>query len=244
MAFQSDDVYDSTYETDEFLAELPLELIITTVSEQINDPYNNSVNYLNTVIDKCNIFVEDNDEPEVVSKVDAALSEFMAKILNMINEKFDLGLDIDSLSDSTEIISIGLSCYRYFIIGYGSNISNYVFNTIWNNKKAIADAFSTEPSKDVSTLAYKKTVKNKDDLILITRLPDIIKYVYDEMEADQESFVDLASEPDDYDASVMKNLIINGQMVGNFVYNYIRGDNVESELYMGVRSMLFDKLEI
>ena len=55
----------SSSEIETLLAELPFDLIKESIIDQINDPVNSSTNYIDVILDKCELYKEeykDNEE--------------------------------------------------------------------------------------------------------------------------------------------------------------------------------------
>ena len=221
--FYDNDNYElsTNIELNSLLAELPFELIKQNIIDQINDPVTTHVNYIDVIIDKCSAFKEIHSEDEdLIKELNDKINEFFIFIVTKIDNKFDLGLDINSIASSTEIVNVGVVLYEYFILRYIKNISKFITKFIIKNKKSIAENYSDVTKKDVSTLAFKKQIKNKDDLTIITNLPSIIKYIIN-LEIEPEYFITFSTGSDNYEASVIKDLIKDGKMVGNFVREYM-----------------------
>lgn len=221
--FYDNDNYElsTNIELNSLLAELPFELIKQNIIDQINDPVSTHVNYIDVIIDKCSAFKELHSEDEdLIRELNDKINDFFIFIITKIDNKFDLGLDINSIASSTEIVTVGVVLYEYFILRYIKNISKFITKFIIKNKKSIAENYSDVTKKDVSTLAFKKQIKNKDDLTIITNLPSIIKYIFN-LEIEPEYFIDFSAGADNYEASVIKSLIANGKLVGNFVREYM-----------------------
>jgi hypothetical protein len=104
-------------ETNSLLAELPFQLIKETITEQINDPLSTNIDYIDIIIEKCDMFKSsyENDE-DVIAELNENLHSFFAFIITKIDDKFDLGLDVNTIASSGKIVEIGQVLYRYFIL--------------------------------------------------------------------------------------------------------------------------------
>ena len=117
----------------------------------------------NWELEESHIYREEFEgNPELIAELDRQLIEFFVFIMERINDKFDLGLDVNSIASSKEAIEIGEAIYKYFILRYTKNITRFITKYIFKNKKTICQYYSdlNGQKKDVSTLAYKKQIKN------------------------------------------------------------------------------------
>lgn len=240
----------TSYEIENLLAELPFDLIKESILEQIEDPVNSTTNYVDVILDKCELYKEEiGDNEDLVSELNQKLTDFFAFIMTKINDKFDLGLDVNDIASRTDAVEIGEAVYKYFILRYSKNIIRFFTKYIFKNKKAISSHYidSTSQKKDVSTLAYKKQIKNIDDLCIITNLPSIIKYIIN-LDIDSDEFLDLSASSDNYDASIIRNLVSSGKLVGDFYNNYIdicidSHDYIMDELQTSIRIKIMKNLD-
>lgn len=240
----------TSYEVESLLAELPFDLIKESILEQIEDPVNTTVNYVDVILDKCELYKEEfGENEELINELNQKLTEFFAFIMNKINDKFDLGLDVNDIASRTDAVDIGESIYKYFILRYTKNIIRFFTKYIFENKKSISSHYvdNTSQKKDVSTLAYKKQIKNIDDLCIITNLPSIIKYIIN-LDIESIDFLQLSAPSDNYDASVVKELINSGKLIGDFYNNYLNicidsHDYIMDELQTDIRIRIMKKLD-
>jgi hypothetical protein len=234
-------------ETNSLLAELPFQLIKETITEQINDPLSTNIDYIDIIIEKCDMFKSsyENDE-DVIAELNENLHSFFAFIITKIDDKFDLGLDVNTIASSGKIVEIGQVLYRYFILRYVKNISKFITKYIMKHKKELAEYYNDKNKKDVSTLAFKKQIKNPEDLSLITNLPSIIKYIIN-LDIEPYDFVDLSTGSDNYEGTMIKSLINSNQMIGDFVDGYIglsihEHDYIIDEIHTDIKMRLTKKI--
>jgi len=237
-------------EIETLMAELPFDLIKESILEQIDDPVNSSTNYIDIIIDKCEVYKEEyKDNEELINELNKKLTDFFIFIMENINNKFNLGLDIDTISLYTNAVEIGESIYKYFILRYTKNITKFFTKYIFKHKTEICEYYSdaNNQKKDVSTLAYKKQIKNQEDLCILTNLSSIIKYIIT-LEIEPDEFIELSAGHDNYDATVIKNLISSGKLIGDFVEPYIElcvdtHDYILDELHTDIRLKIMKKIE-
>lgn len=246
---QEYDLATST-EVESLMAELPFDLIKESILEQIDDPVNTSTNYVDVIIDKCELYKEEfKENEELIAELNEKLIDFFTFIMENINNKFELGLDVNEISTYSNAVEIGESIYRYFILRYTKNITRFFTKYISKNKKAICEYYTDENSqkKDVSTLAFKKQIKNAEDLCIITNLSSIIKYIID-LDITPSEFLELSAKQDNYDATIVRGLINSGRLIGDFVPSYIdlcvdSHDYILDEINTDIRLKIMKKIE-
>lgn len=247
--YYDQDNYDlsSSVETGGLLAELPFELIKESIMEQIADPMSTNINYIDTIVDKCNMYLEEySDDEDVVNEVNEQLRDFFVTIITEIDNKFSLGLDINDISSYTNFVEIGEVIYKYFILRYKKNITKFITKFIFSNKKTICGYYADKTKKDVSTLAFKKQIKNPDDLCILTNLPSIMRYII-ELDIEPLQFVELSSGQDNYEAGIIKQLIKSGKLIGDFYEQYMEmcmdsHDYIIDELQTDIRIKILNKI--
>jgi hypothetical protein len=106
--------------------------------------------------------------------------------------------------------------------------------------------YNNKGEKDVSTLAYKKQLKNSEDLCIIVHLPDIIKYIIS-LDVDPMEFINLTAKEDNYEAYIVRGLIKSNKLIGSFVTPYINlcvdsHDYLIDSLQTDIRMKILDKI--
>ena len=116
LYFDSDKYELSTsMETESLLADLPFDLIKESIREQISDPVSTPTNYIDVIVDKCTVYKEQfSDDTELVAEINYNLSDFFIFIMREIDNKFNLGLDIEGIASESDIVEVGSALYRYF----------------------------------------------------------------------------------------------------------------------------------
>jgi hypothetical protein len=233
-------------DVDSLLAELPIEVILENIKEQIDDPLSTSVDYTTIVTEKCELLKEDyEDNEDEIQNINNFLSSFYLKIINYIDNKFQLDFDLLDVTNS-EIITYGEILYNFLILRYRKNVSSYIYKYIKENKKSIVEDYeSTSKKKDVSTINAKKQIKNKDDIVIISNISSIISSILN-LDIDSIDFVKYACDNDNYEGKKIRNLINEGKIGNNFTYNYLRiliddNDDIIDEIQNEVRYKIISK---
>jgi hypothetical protein len=221
MSIIREDEYElsSNTEIDMLLSDLPLELIKENLRQQITDPLSTNVNYVEIIEDKLremrNMYGENDD---AVTNINSLALDFFSFIINEIDTRFGIGIDID-FSDADQAAEIGTALYSFLILRYKKNVTKFLFRYIMKNKKRIVEDFGASKRKDVTTNSLKKKIKNKDDVLIISNLPDITSFIMN-MEIDTSDFIKYSCGEGYYEGMVLRNLIDSGQLVGEFVEEY------------------------
>lgn len=248
--FYDNESYDLScdLEIETLLADLPFELLRENIKDQINNPLDYTVNYINTITDKCTVFKSQyKDNEDAIRSVNSSLKEFFEFVLNQIDARFGLCLDLDNLEDEA-VIELGESVYNFLILRYKKNITRFFYKYIIKNKKSLVEYYEKlGKKKDVTSISLKKQIKNKDDILLISNLPSVIKYILD-LEIDPADFLKYAADDDNFDGIVVKKTVTDGIISGNFISKYFelildsRNDDVLDEVQTDVKLKLMKKL--
>lgn len=247
MFYNDDNELVTSYEIDNLLAELPFDLIRESIIEQIDDPISTRVNYVDVITDKVAIYrAQFEGNTEALTEINTAVNDFFEFILTNLNEKFHLGLDIESITSGENVEEVGTSLYKYFILRYTKNITKFISKYISKNKKFLCEKYADKPKKDVSTLAYKKHIKNKEDLTILTNLPSIIDEII-HSDISNEEFLKYSASTDSYEVYIISGLIDNNKMIGDFYSSYMglcinEHDHVIDELQTEIRQKIIKKM--
>jgi hypothetical protein len=222
MFYINDEEYElcSDTEIDMLLADLPIDLIKEQLKAQINNPLYTNVNYIETVYDKFRLLSDEYGENEdAVRNINKFINDFFLFIINKIDERFGLDINVDE-SCLQEVIETGLVLYNYLILRYKKNITRFLYKFIMKNKKRLVEEFEGYKKKDVTSISLKKKIKNKDDVLILSNLPYIIKYILD-LEIEPLDFLDYSSSNSHYEGLYITKLIEEGNLIGNFVDKYL-----------------------
>ena len=207
----------NVFDVERVLGDLPIDIIKENILSQIDDPLTFSTNQADQVYDT---LTEAMDEfghiDEYKGEIYELKDDFSIFLIREIDKKFNLGVDIENLSDY-EIHDIARNCYDFFIVNLRDNLTRFVSNYIYSNKLSISEEFGEEYKKrDVTTTNMKKLTKNKDDIIILSNTSSIINYVLN-LEYQPEEFMSLASEDGEYVSSCITEYVNSFKITGNFV---------------------------
>lgn len=236
------------FEIDILLSELPFDVIKESIKEQIEDPLSTNVDFLNSIYEKCSLYREEfSDDGDSIRQLYEAQSDFAVFVIREIDKKFNLSVSISEMMSVDDVVEMSVVLYNYFILRYRKNITKFVSKFIRFNKKSIVDKYENLNKKDVTTLALKKNIKNKDDLTIITNLPSIIKYIFS-LDIDPSEFIMYSTNSDSYEATYIINLMQEGTLAGDFVDRYTRlcfydHDYLIDEIHTDIKMKLLKKMK-
>ena len=232
---------------DIILSDLPIELITESIKYQIYHPLDVGTDYCTIVFDKCSQVLQLYKGIEDIEKeIEELLDKFCLSILQMLDDKYKFDIVYDNLN-TYDISKMTLILYKFFILRYRKTVSGFVYNFILKNKKMLSEQFMNDDKrKDVTTLVLKKKTKNKDDVRIISNLPQIIKFIL-ELEHDPIEFIDLASPVDLFYADEIKKMLEAFTLAGNFTRPYLstvvnQYNEVIDEILMEVRIKLCENI--
>lgn len=208
-------------DTEILIADLPFVLLNERIMSQIDNPLLTNENYIMTIMDKCELLKKENSENlEYIRIIDEESSVFFRTVIDKINNKYNLGLDLSYFDSFDAIRDLGEVLYNYFILGYFENISSFVLNYIKTNKELFYREFGQRTKKDVSTLAMKKRIKDKQKLAIYANISSIVIFTLNS-DITNEEFISFSRDEEDYESEYLLNLINMNVLVGDFVRTYV-----------------------
>lgn len=211
----------NTIDLDMMLSDLPIDLMKENIRYQIDNPLNVGSDYSTIVLDKCRMILKEYGHiDEHKMEIENTMDEFYRFIINSLDEKFALDVDYESMS-TNQIIELGHTLYKFFILRYRKNVSRFIYKFIMKNKKMLSEQYPNDDKrKDVVTVVLKKKTKNKDEIRILSNLPLVIKEVLS-IEHEPETFMDLCCSTDQYEAELIKEWLENFTIAGNFTDKYL-----------------------
>ena len=209
----------NVFDVERVLGDLPIDIIKENIKSQINDPLSFMSNHCDQVYDTFDEALHEFGHiDEYKNEITELKDDFSTFLINEVNNKFDLGIDLDNLEDY-EVHEIAKNCYEFFIINLNDVITRFILNYIYANKSMISKSFNEEyKRKDVTTTNMKKLTKNKDDVIILSNIISVIYYILD-LEHQPEDFMELAIEPGEYVGETIKGYVNSFKIAGNFTFN-------------------------
>lgn len=211
----------NVFDIERILGDLPLDLIKENITTQVSDPLTYPSNYCDEVYEA---FDEAKDEVGHIDDHKAELEGernlFTNFLLQELESKFDLGMDISSMYDN-EIETLVRYCYEFFVIRFRDNMNSFLLNYILSNKMSLSSLFDDEyKRKDVTTMNMKKQLDSREDILILSNLPDVINYILSQ-EISNEDFLNLSVEDGELVGEQIKEANASFKLAGNFVANII-----------------------
>lgn len=243
MPYESTDGYEpGSMEDDIFLSDVPPSVMLESIKTQFDDPtLDNKTDYVTTFIDTYDSSKEECADEDEEKQLREIKDKFYAEIRYLFRDNFNLGFpDFEDLSESEQDSLIRFS-YRYFILHMKKNFSHLVQNYIDQNRDEILNI--CEKKKDVTTLAYKKDVTDPDDLLILSNIPAIVRYVLG-AEFDVDQFLELSMGKHDYECEYVNQAYDDVRITGNFIEPYMKqiDQTLISDISDKVRSKMFKRI--
>lgn len=245
MQFENEYDLSSSVELEEKLSGLPLDFLLATIQEQIKDPLSNNVNYVESMTDTLDELERQYEEdPDNMAQIKALRTRIFNTITVEISNRFNMGYEPD-LDDLYTLSVRAISMYDFLILNYRRNVRRFLYNFIIKDRKRLIEEYKHyQKKKDVSSLNLKKKLRHKDDVVILSNLPEVVNGVLS-LDVDAAEFLSLAS--DNADAVILQNMVLNGQIDSNFTSTYLQyvlneHDSVVDSILVDVRMRLSEKM--
>lgn len=196
-----------------FLNNLTDELLKENIYTQINN-YNyfeSNINYIELFNNRYNFLIEKfNDTPDLLSQLKTLKHDFYYKIYFALSEKFKFQLN--SFNEENFYIYTS-ALYDFFVLNYSENIIEFLTDYILSNKKNLISNFDLK-NKKMESESYKKLLKNKSDVIILSNIISIIRLICTQ-DFSTDDLIDILYEndPDEYSFNIINELVNNGTLV-------------------------------
>lgn len=234
--------YDMTnsLEVESSLSQLDFNLIKENLRDQIHN-LDSNVNYVSPIENKFRIIMSEYELDADIKKsaIDVMLS-FHLFIINEISESFDLDIDTEN-KNHLDISDIANSLYEFLVIKARRNITKFFSSFIIKNKKSLVEDYQSDTKKDLSSTILKKAIKNKDDIILLSKSPSIIRGLVFNMDFDDNDVLKMIVDTEFHGLNV-RRMKTSDVFHGNFMNKYSSIIRDNSDLYDDVYHRVYIKL--
>lgn len=238
----------NVFDVERILGDFPIDLIKENIATQINDPLTYEADHCSSVYET---FEEANNEFGHIEEYKEELTELKDKfnlfVLEALESKFYLGIDLNAMSEY-EVEEMVKNCYEFFVVRLKENITSFLLNYINNNRMSISQLFEDQfRRKDVTTMNMKKLTKNREEVLILSNLPDVVNHIL-ELEHQPEEFINLAAEPEEMVADYILSKTTDFTISGNFVpgllneLNIIHNDTID-EIISSIRLELTNMID-
>ena len=230
------------------LKDLSRELIEECIKDQINNPFYSHTNYIEQFIESYEVDKDSTAEDTDYSvELDDTALEFYHKVLILLDEKFNLGLDEERVFEMNidTVKNITCAIYEFFVINYETNIANYITSIILQSKKLLVEnIMKNKIGNETLSIRYKEKINNATYLTLISNIDLIINMIKD-FNFMPEDFIRLF-DIYEYDVVIIKdcidNYIINGDFVSSFtepLYEKSK-DNIYDNIILKIQERIYN----
>ena len=249
------DLYNSFEVDNDSMMELPElsslhnELISESILDQIENPFESRVNFVDEYFNTVNKQLELNDEnPETYAAITSEAISFCMDVLKLIDKKFELDLDDESLLDKglEEIKTLTYAAYEFFVIHYFKNLKKFFVKYITMHLDDINDIIGDNKDRnDVVTNAMKIKVDDPRMVNVLSNLKTVINYI-DSLELDGSDILDVFNQ-DKYEIFVLNSSIGNALISPNFGTKFFAPvtkdyfDDAFSDIFLSIQSSLMRK---
>lgn len=232
----------ATQTTDSLLESLSLEIMESSIMDQITQGRNSSRDFLETIIEKFNA-IEENADADSVRGIRMEMMDWCNRLIRAIVSEYNLGYNNPG-EETLECIDILESLYHFFILDRKENTKEFFINYININKKQIIDTLGIGGrGSDITSLAYRKKNIQKNNVPILSNLPEVIQFIVNSSSITSEEFFQLVDDGDLYTSNV-RYYFESGMLVGAFFDDYVRKevgtytDDISTELRTAIRTSL------
>lgn len=232
----------STQSTDSLLESLSLEIMETSIKDQINGERSSDRDFLSTVIDKFEA-ITNNADTDSIRGISNEIIDWSNRLILAIVHEYNLGYNNPG-DDSLENLDILESLYNFFVLDRKRYTKEFFIKYIDINKKQIIDSMGIGGrGTDITTIANRRKNINKLNVPILSNLTEVISYIINNTDVDSDEFLNIVDEGELYTSNV-KYYFDTGMLVGNFFLKYVEEevgsytDEVSGELRTAIRTNL------
>ena len=242
-------IFDDDMEDADFLSEVPVSLIESSLEEQFMEPLEyRKKDYIEEYFTKYKDSKENSVLEDEYQQADEEHDEFIKFVCDIFEKFLDISfVDIadKGIDDQYEVIH---NTYKYFIKNIKKNFVSIVCNEIKENLSSYLSNIDNT-KRDVTYLTFKQEIDNEDDAILLSNLSTIVETIISTVKETYtvEKFFNMA----DYgEADFIRSYVINAyetfDLTGNFVSLYcdMIDEDFLNEIESKVRNFTLKKYPI
>lgn len=228
--------------TDSLLESLSLEIMETSIMDQITEGVNPNRDFLETIIDKFNVIME-NADADSARGIKDEMVEWCNRLIKVIIRQYNLGYN-NSDDESLYCMDILESLYHFFVLDRVENTKTFFINYININKKEIIETLGIGGrGTDVTSLSYKKKNIQKNNVPILSNLSEVIQFILYSNCVTPDEFFNIIDDGELYTSNV-HSYFNEGMIVGDFFNEYVRreftdyDDDISTELRVAIRASL------
>lgn len=204
-----------------FLSRIPMEILQNSIESQFQDPLEDGkIDYVQSFLNKYQ-FSLDNMYEEDQMELDELHDQFINFMIHMLDDYLGIGIpDIEDMDEDMQHRYIHYT-YNFFITNIKKNFINLILHEIYNNREDISAICIKK--KDVIYLNFKQEINDEYDVLVLSNLSDVIKYILEKEYTVDDFFEYCISEKDEVEIEneFVKAKFDDFSITGNFVPYYI-----------------------
>lgn len=232
--------------TDSLLESLSLEIMETSIMDQIVGNHNTNRDFLDIVLSKFRAIIENSEvDTDSIRGISSEMIDWADRLVKAIVAEFNLGYNNPG-EETLDILDILESLYHFFILDRGEHTRTFFINYIEINKSHIIEQLGIGGRcSDITSLAYKEKNIDKNNIAILSNLQEVIQYIANSSGADFNDFLQLVDEGDVYTANV-QYYFDTYMLCGDFFRDYIKydvgnyTDDISTELRSEIRVSLIN----
>lgn len=204
------------YTLDSCLDGLSLDIMLSNIHHQLNNPQDIIADFLRMVGDTWSEIEEECEDETVISELKYKLIDFWGEVISLINSHFDLSMDY--IADSMSAQDVAEELYEFFILDRIQNVETFFINYIRANKINIAQSLGiNEKGKDVTSIACRRKDIDKTSIPIIANLTRVIDFICD-TDLEVEELLNFSNADN---AEAIEEMLLDYTINNNFTYTYI-----------------------
>lgn len=246
------------YEVDnDELIELPqlkglhYELINENIRDQIEDPTESRVNFIDQYFLSVENELNDNEENiELVQNLKADVVKFCLEVITLLDDKYNLNIDRDAIEDLNleKMKSLTYALYEFFVIKYVKNLKKFYIKYIMSHLDDICNVFASEQEpNDIMYYSFKEKLKDPRAVTILVNLDKVIEYI-NTLDIDGMDLIGYYN-PERYDiyiiSEAMQDLLISETFVDAFIepMNDKYDETIFTRVKLSIESSLLKKFK-
>lgn len=232
----------ATRTADDLLEELELAVMEASIRDQIQNDFNTSRDFLETVLNKFRV-IDENADNDSARGIRSEIVDWANSLIHTVVNQYGLGYN--NLNDeSLDTLDILEALYHFFVLDRHSNVIEFYKQYIDIHKREIAEQMSLSVKNgDITTMANKKKNINKDNIPILSNLDEVIQFVSTTAGVTTSELLQIIDDGD-YHTAMVASYFENGLLFGEIFQQYITGEvgayteDISMELRSAIRTHL------
>lgn len=236
-------VDDIPFQTaDALLESLSLAVMESSIRDQIQNGFNTSRDFLETVLAKFEA-INEHADADSARGIRSEMVDWANSLISAIINRYGLGYN--NLEDETlDSLYILEAMYHFFVLDKHENTLEFFKRYIDIHKKEIAEQMGLNVrGTDITTIANRKKNIPKHNVPILSNLDEVIRFIASQASVSSTEFLTILDDGDFYVAKI-QSYFHDELLFGEFFGEYIKGevapytDDISMELRSAIRTHL------